>query len=42
MVKETGVRLGGTLLADAPSEENPTYIQTYRYNVKTIVEALKP
>ena len=41
MVKETGVRLGGTLLADAPSEQYPTYLDAYRYNVNTIVGSLQ-
>ncbi|MEM7390824.1 MAG: metal ABC transporter substrate-binding protein [Verrucomicrobiota bacterium] len=42
MVQETGVTLGGTLLADAPSDEHPTYIGTFRHNVSTIVAAFKP
>jgi zinc/manganese transport system substrate-binding protein len=36
--EETGVRIGGTLIADG----SESYIQMMRHNVKTIVEALSP
>ena len=42
MAKETGVRIAKPLLVDAPSQEYPTYLEVFRYNVEVIVEALKP
>lgn len=40
MVKETGVRLGGALLAGSPSPKMPTYEAMIRSNINTIVEGL--
>lgn len=42
MVRETGVRVGGRLLAGTPAPEAPTYEDMMRYNVATIVKALAP
>lgn len=42
MVKETGVRLGGTLYADSPPPETPTYEVMIRSNITTIVDGLLP
>ena len=40
MVEESGVRLGGHLLADTPSKDASTYLAAYRYNVNTIVDGI--
>jgi len=38
--KETGATLGGTLLADSPTADAPSYIDMMKYNIKTIVDSL--
>lgn len=40
MVRETGVRVGGHLMAGSPAPEAPTYDAMVRHNVQTIVDAL--
>lgn len=42
MVKETGVRIGGELLAGTLTQEAPTYEAMMRSNVKALVNALAP
>ena len=37
---ETGVRIGGVLLADGVTVEHPTFDELMRYNIQTIVEGL--
>lgn len=41
MVRESGARIGGRLLADSLTEDAPTYLDMVRHNVNTIVEALR-
>jgi len=40
MVDEAGVRVGGELLAGAPSAKEPTYEAMMRSNIETIVKGL--
>lgn len=42
IIRETGVKRGGTLLAAGPDPENPTCEAMIRHNVETIVKALAP
>lgn len=42
MVRETGVRVGGSLLSGSPLPDAPTYEAMMRHNVNTIVDALAP
>ena len=42
IIRETGVKQGGSLLAAGPTPEAPTCEAMMRHNVKTIVEALAP
>ncbi|MFA7173657.1 MAG: metal ABC transporter substrate-binding protein [Kiritimatiellia bacterium] len=42
IARETGIRLGGYLLAGSPEKEHPTYEAMFRHNVSTIAKALAP
>lgn len=42
IARETGIQLGGYLLAGSPEKENPTYEAMFRHNVSTITKALAP
>lgn len=41
MVKETGVRVGGYLLSDTPSPDQPTYEAMMRHNIQTILNGFQ-
>jgi len=42
IMRETGVKTGGYLLAGSPEPEDPTCEAMIRHNVSTIVSALAP
>jgi len=42
MVNETGIQMGGALLAGTPDPDDPTYTAMFRHNVQVIVDALAP
>ena len=42
MVRETGIRTGGYLLAGSPDPDNPSYEAMIKHNITIIVEALAP